>query len=96
LVLGGNRYQFGDGPNNPPSATLQNGHAMARFAFVWDGVPGFYQVSIDTAIQNTFVLQNFVQVAPSWVANPVTLYIPEPLTAMAVVLTAFVLPRRRV
>jgi hypothetical protein len=57
---------------------LQNGRALARFAFIWDGVPGAYQVSIDTTTQNTFLLQNFVQVAPSWEASSVTLYItPE-------------------
>jgi len=95
LVFAGNRYQFGDGPNNPPSATLQNGQALARFAFIWDGVTGSYEVSIDTTTQSTFLLQNYVQVAPAWAANPVMLYVPEPMAAVALVLTALVLPRRR-
>jgi hypothetical protein len=96
LSLGGNRYQFGDGPNNPPSAPLQNNRSLARFAFTWDGVPGFYQVSIETATQSTFLLQDFAQVAPSWTENPVTLYIPEPVTVAALILVTAVLPRRRV
>lgn len=78
MNLGGNVYQFGDGPNNPASAPLLNGRSVARFAFAWDGTVGDYRVSVDTSTQNTFVLQNFVTEQPGWIANPVTLAVPEP------------------
>jgi hypothetical protein len=82
---GGNTYAFGDNPDDPPSAVLEDGDIVARFAFTWDGVAGDYVVAIDRTTANTHLLQNFVTVPPDWVADPVRLMVPEPgsLTLLA-------------
>jgi len=54
--LGGNNYEFGDGPSNPGTETLLSGDIMARYAFTWDGTVGDYTFTLDFDTANSFIL----------------------------------------
>ena len=98
MDLGSGRYQFGDGPDNPPFAPVEAGDILARFVFEWHGAPNqleAYQVSVYTDTADTFLLQDFVTTAPNWVANPVILAVPEPSTVALLVCGALALLRSR-
>lgn len=92
---GGGAYSFGDSSMSGVDVAVASGARLARFAFTWDGVSGDYEVFVDDDMNNTFLFENFAKVAPDWTENPVTLYVPEPASVLALLTGAFIAWRRR-
>ena len=95
LTHGTNMFEFGDSAETLPPDLLENEDIVARFAFTWDGTAGDYLITIDSDTDNTYLLQNYVQEEPEVSDNPVTLYIPEPASAILFALGSLAALRRR-
>ena len=96
LSLGGDKYQFGDSPDNGLAELLGQDDIVARFAFTWNGNAGDYLASVDTGLTNTYIMdESFDLAAPEWVASELTLHVPEPATVMLMALGGCTLVRRR-
>jgi len=100
---GGNNYEFGDGPDDPPAETLNTGDIVARYAFLWDGTEGDYTFTLDLGTSKSYVLlDNFTKEALEFDpgqhqggSNYFTVCIPEPTTLLLFGLGAVILRKRR-
>ncbi len=106
----GSAYLFSDGASNPPSASIDVGDKIARFAFTWDGTPGDYTFNMNLNSSNSFVdLSDFSRLSMTlpggaWFSGPVTgattnsftvSLIPEPVTIALFALGGLVALRKR-
>ena len=90
LDRGGNNYEYGDGPDDPPAEVLSAGDILARFAFIWDGVNPIenYMFCIDLDITKSLLLNESgitesFQFSPGKYPGSDTCFsIPEPNTLL--------------
>jgi hypothetical protein len=103
IDVGGGNYEFGDSPANPYYEALVNGDIMARYSFTWGGTEGWYTFTLDTAVGNSFVLNDsfvsevlgFTQGQYPGQGSSFDVYIPEPSTMALLALGGAGLLKRR-
>jgi hypothetical protein len=99
-----NKYRFSDSVDKATAENLFSGDIMARYAFIWDGVPKDYMFTLDLDINESYILlglygpEEALLFSPGiypGTSNSFTITIPEPTIVCLLGLGSLLLARSR-